>query len=218
PAAPDPPAYALVDRMLATGSQLPDEVPLAVLYWTSVGGVQFIDRWAVRRRIAHPDAGGWPFLSDRRTAEAEAMLYQFHDHLADLVAAKPDEVVLRDHFRYLPPAGVVPVGLGAFDLAAFFDDLALHPTPPSVDASLVRPLLLESLRHEPIRVDPKPDPKVKGKTRLQLYRVYDDLRPFDQRRPTDGFVLFAAETMPYSGVARFDDARWNRSRFGPEAT
>src|SRR6267378_4043578 len=50
----DPPQYGLVDELRNVG--LNDcEVPLALVYWTGAG-LQFVDMWAVRRGLLHPDS------------------------------------------------------------------------------------------------------------------------------------------------------------------
>jgi len=91
----DLPQYGLIDELRLTG--LSDcDVPLALLYWTT-SGIQFIDMWAVRRRLIEPDpvsglllsrdarkleeATEFSFLArPRRRAEAYAMCAQFQQH------------------------------------------------------------------------------------------------------------------------------------------
>src|SRR6185436_6561030 len=80
PFGPPPSRYGLVDELLG-GCLTSAEVPLCALAWTAAGGIQFVDLWAVRRRIVEPAADGrWPLLTgDRTVAEAEAMLLQFQE-------------------------------------------------------------------------------------------------------------------------------------------
>src|SRR5215213_685615 len=71
-------SYGLLDSL--RGDVLTDcEVPLALIYWSNVRGIGFIDMWAVRRRLtktAHSEA--WQSLvGDRRASESEAMVLQF---------------------------------------------------------------------------------------------------------------------------------------------
>lgn len=84
------------------------DVPLAVFYWQG-GSLRFVDAWAARRRLIHPSAlVAWqPLLGDRRLAEAEARLMQFQAQID--VLANPQSVRAADVFRYLPPAGFLPL-------------------------------------------------------------------------------------------------------------
>src|SRR5262249_37671084 len=128
PSSAAPPAgYGLLDTLRPT--QLTDcDVPLAVLSWTATDGIRFLDRWSVRRGLTAPSpAGNWaPLHGGRRRAEAEAMFLQFQEHIAALRSTlpKPDTVVATQHFRYLPPVGLLPLkGGGAaagFAWATFF--------------------------------------------------------------------------------------------------
>lgn len=111
----------------------PHQVPLAVLYWTG-RAIEFVDNWAVRRRITRP-AGvmSWTpapaeaaapaspppappapltpwggYTSDWLRAQGEARFLQFQDHVASL----GQNAVLSDLesiLRYVPPAGFLPV-------------------------------------------------------------------------------------------------------------
>jgi hypothetical protein len=107
----------------------PSDVPLALLYWSGTA-IEFVDCWAARRRVAHPPAtlpwtGGGaaavaspplplsPFgsyVSDWRLAEAQARFLQFQHHIDDLASAVPPITgSARQHFRFLPPVGFVPI-------------------------------------------------------------------------------------------------------------
>ncbi len=112
------------DRLSKAAPDLdPCDVPLALLYWSD-GGIQFIDAWSVRRRVSAPfPASEWlSFASDQRKAVAEALFLQFQDQIDWLVeretGLKSMDAAAR--FRYLPPAGFLPVGHNEFDVAAFF--------------------------------------------------------------------------------------------------
>src|SRR5262249_1021071 len=88
------------------------DVPLAVLYWTATGGVQFLDLWSVRRRLTHSrTATRFPALSDKRLAASEAMVLQFQEQIAGLrrTLGQASSVVASDYFKFLPPVGVLPI-------------------------------------------------------------------------------------------------------------
>ena len=115
--------YGLLDSLRPTWLT-ECEVPLAILYWTLVDGIKFIDLWSVRRRLARRLADKtWSFLtSERNTREGEAMYLQFQSQLKDLAASGviTSQVKARDHFKYLPAAGLLPVGgAGGFDYSHF---------------------------------------------------------------------------------------------------
>src|SRR5215207_5511962 len=100
--------YGLLDNLRPTWLT-ECEVPLAILYWTLVDGIKFIDLWSVRRRLGRRLADtGWSFLtSERTTREGEAMYLQFQSELKDLAGSGVtlSQVRARDHFKYLPAAG-----------------------------------------------------------------------------------------------------------------
>jgi hypothetical protein len=71
----------------------------------------------VRRRPAGPpdEIVLSPVLGARRLAEAEAMMLQFQDQIDVLAAGSPESVAALNRFRWLPPAGVIPLaGAPAF--------------------------------------------------------------------------------------------------------
>jgi hypothetical protein len=104
-----------------------DDLPLAAFHWDG-SQVSFVDMWAARRRVVHPDAvtgtnsslqlGSWKaIMDDRRAAENQARFRQFQDQLDGIVAAgnKPGSgtdltrVKVTDSFTFLPPVGFLPV-------------------------------------------------------------------------------------------------------------
>lgn len=89
------------------------DLPLAVFYWVN-NQLDFVDIWAVRRRLSHPyPASAWSAnISDRRVAEGEARFLQFQTDLTSLqtlFGSKTQAVRAIDRFGYLPPVGFVPV-------------------------------------------------------------------------------------------------------------
>jgi hypothetical protein len=186
------------------------EVPLAVLAWTASKGIEFVDLWSVRRRTTTPLATPrWPFLvGDRVRAEAEAMFLQFEAHATDLtLTTAARTMAAADSFEYLPPVGIIPIiATGSpqgFNAGAFFGEQA-STRAEITDAQILRSLLHEGLLHEPIEVG--------AKERIQLYLLYENVRAFRQG-PTQLALVFAKDTVPYRGIARFGDAYWDLSRF-----
>jgi len=119
--------YGGLDRIASTDLG-PTDLPLVVFYWKD-GALGFLDLWSARRRlIRHAALDPWPglpgdpqpaggppagwqgMLSDRRVADAQARFLQFQDQLDGLLAGgKAASVKATDFFRYLPPAGFLPI-------------------------------------------------------------------------------------------------------------
>jgi hypothetical protein len=192
--APDPFAvpdrYGLADQLLANGSLLECDVPLAVLRWLGQS-VASIDLWAVRRAcVLSAGLGAYPpptgpgtqvelfpqHASNRREIEARALLLQFQTQLDELrrTLSTPAQAVGSSHFAYLPAAGYLPltaVGQAGFTAATFFR-LVDAPPPTELD-----PAYLRDLVHQSFFVDPIPfgaDPPI------DLFTVpgTDPARPF----------------------------------------
>jgi hypothetical protein len=216
PFGPAPVRYGLADD-LAGSCLRPDEVPLAVLAWTAAAGIEFVDLWAVRRRLTSPAADRrWPLLvGDRAAAEHEAMLLQFQSHVLDLIATigTPETIAAPDRFEYLPPVGMIPIlgGRvdGGFNAGVFFGDQA-STRAEMTDAGVVRALMAEGALHDPIEVG--------GSERIQLYLVWENVRAIRAGTVGQLALVFAKHTIPYRGIARFGDATWEISRFAPTVT
>lgn len=135
-----------------------DETPLALVYWTPGGGVEFIDLWSVRRRLTAASAGErWaPLAGDRRLSEAEAMLLQFQEQAAALQQAtdadKVNKLKADEHFAYLPPAGLLQTG-GArpFDWKTFLGPYA-PPEATVVDEALLRSVIQNSFHQDAVKL------------------------------------------------------------------
>ena len=134
--------YGLLDLLRSEGLDDRD-VPLALIYWTA-GGLQFIDMWSVRRRLAPRSlttSSLSPF-SPRRLAEAEAIFLQFQDQADALLRSSLSEAAIAalhalDYFRYLPAAAAIPTGgSGArtFTVDQFLDGLT-HRTPVFIEGA-----------------------------------------------------------------------------------
>lgn len=200
-------SYGLMDEMRDTTLSKSD-VPLAIINWTS-NGLIFVEMWAVRRRLTKiNDSKDWTQLgSDRRLSETEAIIQQFAAHIAD---AQPEindfrEVEAADFFYYLPPVGMLPLAAKAgFNLENFFGDKRLDDV-AMLDGEQLQPLMREALTHEP--VDLNSDEKI------QLYVVRENFLAVQAKQSKQITAVFAKQSLPYYGRARFDLADWNLSRF-----
>jgi hypothetical protein len=227
----DPPRYGLIDDLRDVGLDDRD-VPLALLFWTA-SGLQFVDMWAARRILLEPDAlSGYAFPRDpldpddlasfafiarrRRLVEAHAMCAQFQQHLGDLLAASPDPatVVAIDHFRYLPPFGIVPLQrapLRGFVEPAFLAGLVRRPNPaskqltPFIDVRLLGTLQALALTASPTDVT--------SKEFIWLYRPWQNVKAFVDGQPVQPMVAFASGLLPPLAIARFDLARFDYSDY-----
>ncbi len=213
----DPSAYGLMDDLRATGTLSSLDVPLALVFWTA-SGLKFVDLWSVRRRLMAPDAqSAGAFVGrDRRLVEAEAMCAQFQQHLSDLLAASatPASLQIRDHCRYLPPFGMVPLQsapLRGFGDAAFFSGVPRRPVPgsgqatPFIDARQLGALRMTALGLAPIDVT--------AQEFIRVYRPSQNAQADAAGQPTQPVLAFASGLTPELAVARFDMARADFSNF-----
>ena len=213
PFGPLPQGYGLLDTHRP--SLLTDcEVPLALVY-TVNGGIEFVDMWAVRRRLTRrsTDKRWEALVGDRRASEAEAMLFQFQQQLAELFDATrpagapgPEKDEAANYFRYIPPVGVLPFktrDFRGFDPEKFFRGYLIGK-PEYVDAALVRSLFDEAVGHEPLDLT-KPVPVRLYKTWLNLAVVEDKL--------VQPSVVYASPYMTPLSAARFGVARWDESTY-----
>jgi hypothetical protein len=212
-------SYGIIDALDGTSALTPDDVPLAIVYWT-VNGIRFIDQWSIRRRPATPAPAAAPWMalySERRLREAEATSFQFQDQVHQLVASVTNlsSVTATAYFRYLPPAGMLPatwsdspVGL---DPTQFFGANG-SPEIALLGGNVLRSLLHEALYHEPIDL-------VTAEQRIQRYWLWENsLALAGGAATTQRTLVFASPTLPYRGTARYALASWAFSRFPPAVT
>jgi hypothetical protein len=133
------------------------DVPLALLNWSTSGGIEFIDHWSVRRRITQSTLyQHWNGLvSERRRSEAEAAFLQFQEHLNAIMgdgSVSLSTLQADQYFEYLPAAGFLPNSGGGLDLATFLGPYA-PTTTTSVDEGIMRARLQRALLTEPIRIN-----------------------------------------------------------------
>jgi hypothetical protein len=203
-----------VAALLGAGALSPCDVPLAALYWTLEDGIVFVDAWSVRRRIVRPSAAGaWSLPADDwRVAAGEAMLFQFRDQLAALMAPAGDvsAIAARDHFVYLPPAGIVPLpadtSAASAAIGKFFTGLAVRQ-PSLMEGARLEPLFRDSYAYPPIVL-------ASGEM-MWLFSVRENRDAVSRKpQPPRPYLVFTTSHMPHPAGARFDAGRWDQSSFG----
>lgn len=208
----DPRPSGLVEELRAVGLDDRD-VPLALIYW-KVGGLQFIDLWAVRRAL-HVSATMPPeeLVESRGRVIGHAMFLQFQAQIDSVVSpfAVPPTVTAKSHFRYLPAAGVIPVPEETLatdaEATRFFTGMT-YRGPAFMNGAHLEHLIRESLDYPPIDTD-------RGEF-VWLYRVRENRWAIDSRSPQPlprSCVVFASGHLPYRADARFDTAYWNYGNY-----
>lgn len=201
--------YGLIDAMREKNLSKND-VPLAVINWTS-NGLEFVEMWAVRRRLAKSNGEDWTqLIDDRRLSETEAMIKQFADHIESSEPEINDyrEAKAIDFFQYLPPVGMLPlatsISKNGFNLENFFGDKRLEEI-AMLEGEKLQPLLREALSHEPIDLN--------SDEKIQVYLITENFLAAQAKQIKQITVVFAKRSLPYFGTARFDFAGWDLSRF-----
>ena len=204
-------SYGLLDSLRDDDVLTDCEVPLALIYWSNVRGIGFIDMWSVRRRLtgtAHSRA--WHSLvGDRRTSESDAMVLQFQDHIADMMkntAVPLSTVAAGQFFRRLPPVGLLPLsrrdGTGkdynGVNPSTFFGGHA-PPGAAFIDVGIVRSLLADAGNYEPVDL-------TQGEV-VWLYQVWQNDQAFTTDAKVTPYVIFTTAQMPFRGAALFNSAR-----------
>lgn len=203
-------SYGLLDSLRDDQVLTDCEVPLALIYWSNVRGIGFIDMWAVRRRLtktAHSEA--WRSLvGDRRTSESEAMVLQFQDQIADMMkntAVQMSTVAAGQFFHRLPPAGLLPLARrdkmgtdrNGINPSTFFGGHA-PPEAAFIDAGIVRSLLADAGGYEPVDL-------TNGEV-VWLYQVWQNDHAFTTDAKVTPYVVFTTAQMPFRGAALFNSA------------
>ncbi len=203
-------SYGLIDEM--RGKTLAkSEVPLAVIHWTS-SGIQFVENWAVRRRLTKRGTGEWTqLLNDRRASETAAMMRQFEDQIERVETEVTNLTAFEaaDYFRYLPPAGILPLAIPersrrGFSATNFFGEKGAKNI-VNTDGDRLRVLLDEALSHEPIDLH--------SNDKIWLYYVRENVQAINTGANVRKALVFARHSLPFIGVARFDEAAFDEDRF-----
>jgi hypothetical protein len=208
-------AYGAIDALIHSGDLTTGDVPLALLYWT-IRGVQFLDRWSVRRRaLTRPVTTNWPLpFSMRRRGEAEAVFLQFQEELAALLkSALTDSAIATlpasSYFRYLPAAAAVPTNGGGrrgFDIGQFLTGIT-HRNLAFIEGAKLPSILDRSLNYAPIDVG--------SGDLVWAYLLRQNIQAIDSATgsPPQQYVILATGHMPFEGEARFDLNHWSYANF-----
>jgi hypothetical protein len=187
------------------------DVPLAMLFWTASDGIRFVDNWSVRRRTIHRAVNdSWDVvLNDRWLAEGEAMLLQFQEHIETLRTENLnlELAAASQYFRYLPPAGLIPVRRASFrgvNVNTFFTGMT-HRAPEFIDASITGSLMKGSFRDDPIDIS--------NSEMVWLYKVWQNEKASLESAAVQPFVIFTTPHMTNSAIARYDVAHWDYSNY-----
>jgi hypothetical protein len=208
-----PTSFGLVDQLRRNQQLTNCEVPLALLAWTATGGIVFIDMWAVRRASTRRDASArWALaVNQRPLMEAEAAFLQFQDHLDALrnSTPAPQQLKATDFFRYLPPAGLLPIfsssAAPGFDYLQFFSGQTLR-NPAFIDGARLETILRKSLEYRPI--------DLQSGEMIWLYLVRQNQQAITQLGTSpQPYLMFVTGQAPNYGDAHFDVSRWGFSNF-----
>jgi len=205
----------------------PCEVPLALLYWTSTGGIEFLDLWSVRRRLIDPSAvQRWGVVAvDRRVGEAEAIFLQFQAFLETLrerggssSVPNANQIAADRYFTYLPPVGYLPTGTGNFDWKKFLGPLA-PPAETLVDEGLLRSIVHRGYFEDPVEIKSFSDWSKASSTPpvpLHVYRIPSNSRFVLFARSVHGRIRVflsstptSAETVDIHATSDATDIQWN---------
>ena len=196
---------------------LTNDVPLAILNWSSDGTLNFIDAWSVRRRAIRPAfTSRWQdVICDQRLAEAEAMYLQFQAQIDDILqgaalasqSAPPtssgqttstslNTLSANQVFDYLPAAGYLPVGTDSFDWKTFLGSLA-PPAITCVDRRFFRQILHNSFYQSPIKVGPYADKTPSNEPPVDVYQDASETDSVIFARSSTGRTLITINAQGY---------------------
>ena len=204
--------YGLLDSLRP--NRLTDcDVPLGVLYWTLSDGIKFVDMWSVRRRLTDPaTTDPWRMTTgERRLAETEAMLLQFQDQIDQLRLSgiNPSGIKATDYFRYLPPAGLLPISgtnSPGFAYEKFFQN-EIYREPVFIEGAKLELVLRHSLTCKPIDLN--------SGEMFWLYKVRENAQAINNGGSStpQPYIIFASGYVPFIGDAQFDLSRWDYSNY-----
>lgn len=188
------------------------EVPLATVFWTLAGGIEYVDMWSARRRLhARASVDRWSSCAaDGRRAVAEAMVWQFQAEVEALrrdPAENLETIIASERFVSLPPVGIVPLADSrsprGFHPDLFFDGMVHHPI-VHIEGARVEALVRAALRYPPF------DPT--SGVAVWIYRVRENEQAVANgtaTASTQPYLIFSSGHMPYMGDPHFDVNRWN---------
>jgi hypothetical protein len=122
-------------------------------------------------------------------------------------------VAAADRFAFLPPVGIVPI-TGSGSTVGFNPDAFLgtqgSTALETLDAAQLRPLVQESLAHDPVAVG--------SSERLRRYLIWENESAVRAGTVARRALVFARASLPYRGAARHNLARFGSSRFARSVT
>lgn len=201
--------HGLIDQLRAAQTITGCEVPLAALYWTATDGVVFVDMWSVRRRLTRCENRNWSLsIGDGTASNAEAAFLQFQEQVDEMLSASsaPQLISVATNFRYLPPAGLLPVvgnALNGFDFMQFFSTVT-HRTPAFINGARLEMVLRDSFKYRPIDLN---DGEL-----IWLYLVRENREP-PEALFAKPYMVFVTGHAPYYGDAHYNVARWDYSNY-----
>jgi hypothetical protein len=188
------------------------EVPLALIYITG-STLHFVDNWAVRRGLT-PESPSikWPYPFGRRqTAEAQAVFFQFQEHLTDLLQKNPAieaKMKATEYFRFLPPLGLLRKA--SWDnLATFFSGIPHWSEPRFIDGAMLPGWLNKVTDYWPIDLDLHEG--------VWLYQVWQNHIVSGPGKEIQPYFVFTTAHMPAWDAGRLDEARWDYFHFTEES-
>jgi hypothetical protein len=236
--------YGVLNILRSRGTLTDCDVPLALLYWTT-NGIQFVDMGSVRRRPVlstpilyqlltmtnpvYPNFD-WSIASaSNSSAIGEAVSAQFQEHiewLAEMTLKNTQSQTAlgnaRNHFRYLPAAGILPVtgakSTKGFVPANFFKDIPLRyplddgtqsKDPPTIEGAKVAALIREAHAYPPIKLEDQNN--LTNQEMIWIYQVRENQQAIAQAalNPPQPYYIFTSGHVPYRGYAQYDIAHWS---------
>jgi hypothetical protein len=204
------PVDELRDRGGEKNGGLEDAVPIALLYWAQ-DRILFVDNWSVRRRVHRSDPQRPAPATARRRIETEAAIYQFQDHVADLVRRlgfrERAQLRANDFFRFFPPFGTIPSeqeSRDGFDRHEFFNGLATRES-LFVEGGTLPNLVSEATRFDSLRIDTE--------SLIWRYHIREDVQSGEGEEPS--FVVFTSTFVPHAADPQYNLARWDYANYGP---
>ena len=208
--------YGALDQLRDAGNLTDCDVPLALLYWTTTG-LQFVDLWSVRRPV-FPEAASeaWaPLAGRRRAVEGLAMFLQFQGQLSGLLKSTKSPSALAaitaaDYFRYLPAAGLIPLGninpFAGLDYLQFFSH-STYRNPEFMEGARLVQLIHRSFEFPAIDLS--------SQEMLWLYQIRENQQAFDNTKtnPPALYMAFSNGHIPFQADAQFDLNYWNYANF-----
>ena len=141
-------------------------------------------------------------------------LLQFQEQLRTIRDTPLTAVEAQTYFRWLPPAGLLPLQSGAgasgYDVDIFFtgktwNKSSAWPEPPFIEGGMLVGLLRDSVKFPPIDLE---DDEM-----VWLYGVRENAMALEADPTTPPYCVFANANLPFFAEPRFDRAHWNYANY-----